>query len=247
VASDGFGDAATIDGGGGGMSSWPVGVGGGGKDGGKDSVEEGDGGSEGGGNGDDVGEGDGVEGGDCDDSNGRSGGDSAELGRLEAGGWLGIGGVGSRDLRRMAKGIRFAAGRLWAGDGSKVWRTGNGSDTESGWLRVDGGWTAQIDDGDDALQTGGGGGSSTKLGCFGAGGGNRATRSKTGGGTGEGSAGRAGVLAARSVSGVSTSGTGGEGAGGASELWAVDCGSGLCRMSRICCLKLGGKLARTSG
>jgi len=79
-------------------------------------------------------------------------------------------------------------------------------------------------------------------------------RSETGDGVGEGSAGRAGALAARSVSGISTLGmggegalVGGEGAGGASELWAVDCGSGLCRMSRICCLKSWGKLARTSG
>jgi len=229
-------------------------------------VDGGDGSGEGsvGGSGDDggsgsadkvgVGESGGVEGGNCNGSIDRSGGDSAELGQLEAGGWLGVGKVGSRDLRRMAKGIHFAAGRLWAGDGGEVWRTGDGGDAESGWLRVDSGWTARIDDGDDALQTGSGGGSSTKLGCFGAGGGNRATRSETGDSTGEGSAGRAGALAARSVSGISTSGTGGEGAlvggegaGGASELWAVDCGSGLCRMSWICCLKLGGKLARTSG
>ena len=81
-----------------------------------------------------VGESSGVEEGNCDGSIDRSGGDSSELGRLEAGGWLGVGEVGSRDLRRMAKGIRFAAGQLWVGDGGEVWRTGDGGDAESGWL-----------------------------------------------------------------------------------------------------------------
>jgi len=246
-------------------------VDGGGKDGGKDGVD---------------GEG-----------NGRSGGNGAELGWLEAGGWLGVGKVGSRDLRHMAKGICFAAGQLWTGDGGEAWQTGDGGNTESGWLQVDSSWTVRIDDGGDTLWTGSGGSSGTKVGCFGVGGssemlqagssgdteneqwiagmaevggvgvasaqqghlgrpsdGGRATRSKTGDGTGVGAVDRAGALAARSVSGVSTLGmggedalAGGEGAGGASELWAVDCGSGLCRMSQICCLKLGGKLAWTSG
>ena len=68
----------------------------------------------------------------------------------------------------MAKGIRFAAGRLWTGDGGEAWRTGDGSDTDSGWLRVDSGWTVRIDDGGDTLRTGGSG---TKVGCFGVGGG----------------------------------------------------------------------------
>jgi len=71
----------------------------------------------------------------------------------------------------MAKGIRFAAGRLWTGDGGEAWRTGDGGNTESGWLQVDSGWTVQIDDGGDTLRTGGGGGGGTKVGCFGAGGG----------------------------------------------------------------------------
>ena len=126
-----------------------------------------DGGGEGSGKDGVDGEGSGVEGGDDDGGNGRSGGDGAELGRCEAGGWLGVGEVGSRDLRCMAKGIRFAAGRLWTGDGGKAWRTGDGSDTDSGWLRVDSGWTVRIDDGGNTLRTGGSG---TKVGCFGAGG-----------------------------------------------------------------------------
>ena len=80
-----------------------------------------------------------------------------------------------------------------------------------------------------------------------------ATRSETGDGVGAGAADRAGALATKSVDEVSVSGVGGggvwagdEGAGGISELWAA-CGSGLCRMSRICCLKLGGKLVWMSG
>jgi len=119
------------------------------------------------------GEGSGVEGGD---------GDGAELGRLEAGSWLGVGEVGSRDLRRMAKGIRFAAGQLWTGDGGEAWRTGDDGDTEFGWLRVDGGWTARTDDGGDTLRTGGGGGG-TKVGCFGAGGGGERLRAGSSGDT----------------------------------------------------------------
>jgi len=160
---------------------------------------------------------------------------------------------------------------------------------------VDSGWTARTDDGGDTLWTGGGGGS-TKVGCFGVGGGGetlqaggsgstdnerrivgtaevggvgvasarqgplgrpsdggKATRSETGDGVGAGAADRAGALATKSVDKVGVSGVGGggvqagdEGAGGISELWAA-CGSGLCRMSRISCLKSGGNLARTSG
>ena len=51
----------------------------------------------------------------------------------------------------------------------------------------------------------------------------RATRSDTGGGEGEGSAGAADVLATRSLVGV------------------------LCRMSQICCFASGGNWARVSG
>jgi len=94
----------------GGNSSGKGSVGGSGDDGGGSSADKVG-----------VGEGSGVKGGNCDGSNGRSGGNSTELGRLEAGGWLGIGKIGSRDLRHMAKGIRFAAGWLWAGDGGEVW------------------------------------------------------------------------------------------------------------------------------
>ena len=83
--------------------------------------------------------------------------------------------------------------------------------------------------------------------------GGRATRSETGDGVGAGAADRASTLATKSVDkvGVSGMGSGGvwagdEGAGGISERWAT-CGSGLCRMSHISCLKLGGNLAQTSG
>jgi len=94
----------------GGDSGGKGGVGGSGDDGGGGSADKVS-----------VGKGSGIKGGNCDGSNGRSGGNSAELGWLEAGGWLGIGKIGSRDLRRMAKGIRFAAGQVWAGDGGEVW------------------------------------------------------------------------------------------------------------------------------
>jgi len=57
----------------------------------------------------------------------------------------------------------------------------------------------------------------------------------------------------KSVDKVGVSGMGGggvqvgdKGAGRISELWATS-GSGLCRMSCISCLKLGGNLAWTSG
>jgi len=79
------------------------------------------------------------------------------------------------------------------------------------------------------------------------------TRSKAGAGAGKGSACRAGAPVTKSVGKVGVSGAGGEGVragddgvGSTSELLA-DCGIGLCRMSRICCLKLEGNLARTSG
>ena len=99
------------------------------------------------------------------------------------------------------------------------------------------------------MRIGGGGGS--RLGCFGAGGGGE-TRFEAGDGTGEESAGRAGTLAAWFMGRVGdTGGKGvrveGSGAGKISEWWAADCDGGLCRMSRICCLKSGGNLARTSG
>ena len=78
-----------------------------------------------------------------------------------------------------------------------------------------------------------------------------ATRFKAGDG-GEGSACRVGVLAAWSMGRVGSTGGkgvwgGDNGAGEVSELWAADCDGGLRRMSRICCLKSGGNLARTSG
>ena len=139
------------------------------EDGGGDSIDEGDGDK------DSVGS-EGIGG------NGRRGGDDAKLGRLEAGGWLRVSKVGSRDLTHMAKGIRFGAVRFWAGDGGEAWRTGDGGGTDSGWLRVDGSWTAQTGNGGDALQTGGGGGGGSRLGCFGAGGGSETLRA---GGSGD--------------------------------------------------------------
>ncbi len=45
-----------------------------------------------------------------DESDG--GGDNTVLERLEACSWLGVGEVGSRDLRRIDKGIRFVIGEL---------------------------------------------------------------------------------------------------------------------------------------
>jgi len=138
------------------------GLGGGDKGGergsGNDSVDEGGGG-------------DSSSGSEGDGGNGRSGGDDTELGWLEAGSWLGVSKVGSRDLRRMAKGIRFGAVRFWVGDAGEAWRTGDGGGTESGWLRADSGWAAQTGDGGDTLRTGGGSGGGLRLGCFGAGGG----------------------------------------------------------------------------
>ena len=59
------------------------------------------------------------------------------------------------------------------------------------------------------------------------------------------------MLAAWSMGRVGSTGgkgvwAGDNGVGSTSELWA-NCGIGLCRMSQICCLKLEGNLARTSG
>jgi len=78
-----------------------------------------------------------------------------------------------------------------------------------------------------------------------------ATRFKAGDG-GEGSACRVGALTAWSMGRVS--GTGGKGVWGGDDgvgrisgLWAADCDSELCRMSRICCLKAKGSQVRTSG
>jgi len=77
-------------------------------------------------------------------------------------------------------------------------------------------------------------------------------RSETGDSVDEGSAGRAGMLAAWSMGRVGDTGgkgvwVGDNGAGNFSELWDTDYDGGLCRMSCICCLKSGGNLAQTWG
>ena len=129
-------------------------------------------------------------------------------------------------------------------------QTGDGGDTEIGWLRVNcGDGTLRIGDGGETeigqRSTGAADVRGVVVASAGQGplgrprdgsdegdveekwaskrGGIRATRSDAGGGEGEGSAGAAGVLTTRSLVGV------------------------LCRMSQICCFALGGNWARVSG
>ena len=61
------------------------------------------------------------------DGSGEGSVGGTELGRLGAGGWLGVDEFGSKDLRRMDKGIRFAAGTQGGLDGG-----GGGGGTELG-------------------------------------------------------------------------------------------------------------------
>ena len=187
---------------------------------------------------------------------GSRGGDDAELGRLEAGGWLGIGEVGSKDLRRIDRGIRFVAGvggrpgGEGGGEGSVGQLTMGDDSTELG--RSDTvatdviGVVGSMHRGPLGRRSIGGGKGNAE--------GVRSTKGEGGDGAGEGSTGAAGALAARSVDSVDVSGTGGEGAlagsegaGRTSDLWAANCGSGLCRMSRNCCFTSGGNWALMSG
>ena len=61
---------------------------------------------------------------------GGGGGDNTVLERLEACGWLGIGEVGSRDLRHMDKGNRFVVGVGVSAGGSG--ESDGSSDDEAG-------------------------------------------------------------------------------------------------------------------
>ena len=115
MASDGFGDAAAIDEGGGSESSWGKGVGGGGN-GGKGS--EGDSGVEF----DKVSVGDGLVGKGCNGGDGvgkdgdgagnkGDGGDGKTgVGRFRAGSWQEVSGIGNKDLRCMERRIHTIAG-----------------------------------------------------------------------------------------------------------------------------------------